>query len=144
MRTRSGRPCTARKGARSNGLAVTGSAQAVGSVNRWHPYHQVVSCQLPDGLTFTARSHKRAPKLQCVLHLQSDILFACHVALRQPLNVYGVRRARFFIKPLASPPLGNHWVASGNGTDTYFQAQRCCRFYRKMLSQSALRACLEL
>ena len=104
MRTRSRHPCTARKGARSNGLAVTGSAQVVGSVNRWHPYHRVVSCQLPDGLTFTARSHKRAPKLRCVL--RSDISFACHVALRQPLNGYGVRRARFLIKQLASPPLG--------------------------------------
>ena len=98
-------PCTARKGARSNGLAVTGSAQVVGSVNRWHPYHRVVSCQLPDGLTFTARSHKRAPKLRCVL--RSDISFACQVALRQPLNGYGVRRAPFLIKPLASPPLGD-------------------------------------
>ena len=105
MRTRSRHPCTARKGARSNGLAVTGSAQVVGSVNRWHPYHRVVSCQLPDGLTFTARSHKRAPKLRCVL--RSDISFACQVALRQPLNGYGVRRAPFLIKPLASPPLGD-------------------------------------
>ena len=46
----------------------------------------------------------RTPKLRCVL--RSDISFACHVALRQPLNGYGVRRARFLIKPLASPPLG--------------------------------------
>ena len=104
MRTRSGRPCTARKGARSNGLAVTGSAQAVGSVNGWYPYHRVVSGQLPDGLTFTVRSHKRAPKLRCVL--RSDMSFAFHVALRQPLNGYGVRRARFLTKQLASPPLG--------------------------------------
>ena len=74
-------------------------------MNRGHPYHRVVSCQLPDGLTFTARSHKRAPKLRCVL--RSDISFACQVALRQPLNGYGVRRAPFLIKPLASPPLGD-------------------------------------
>ena len=104
MHTRSRQPCTVCKGAWSNSLAVTGSAQVVGSVNRWHPYHRVVSCQLPDGLTFTARSHKRAPKLRCVL--RSDISFACHMALRQPLHGYGVRRARFLIKQLASPPLG--------------------------------------
>jgi hypothetical protein len=41
MRTRSGRPCTARKGARSNGLAVTGSAQAVGSANGRLIHHWV-------------------------------------------------------------------------------------------------------
>ena len=31
---------------------------------------------------------------------------SCHMALRQPLHGYGVRRARFLIKQLASPPLG--------------------------------------
>ena len=31
----------------------------------------------------------------------------CQVALRQPLNGYGVRRAPFLIKLLASPPLGD-------------------------------------
>ena len=67
MRTRSGRPCTVRKGARSNGLAVTGSAQAVGSANGWHPYHRVALGQLLEGLTFTIRSHKRAPELGYVL-----------------------------------------------------------------------------
>ena len=74
-------------------------------MNGWYPYHRVVSGQLPDGLTFTVRSHKRAPKLRCVL--RPDILFACHVALRKPLHGYGVRRARFLIKPLASPPLSS-------------------------------------
>jgi hypothetical protein len=62
-------PCAVRncKGARSNGLAVTGSAQAVGSANGRLIHHWVVSGQLLEGLTFTIRSHKRAPELGCAL-----------------------------------------------------------------------------
>ena len=60
-------PCAVRKGARSNGLAITGSAQAVGSVNGRLTYHRVVSGQLLEGLTFTIRSRKDAPELGCVL-----------------------------------------------------------------------------
>ena len=83
----------------------------VGSLNGPLLHHSGIGPASSWSYVYDRLAHKRAPKLQCIL--QSDISLSCLMALRQPLNHYGVGLVVFKINLLGVlPPDGIarwHW-----------------------------------